>query len=180
MKTGRKLPRSFIKICIGISWNVLTCKHPFFSQFYCLYMFCFLEECAQIHKFLRCWPWKQALFMFIQWRPDPACICPGFDLFCRLCFLEQFYGVNTYMSQCKTKPTLRLGWPDDQQIFISACTSAQSAPSLLIVCAFYSLGAIQRHKLESLPYWVDVQADRPPSDPLWKYRFLYRFFLLKI
>ena len=33
--------------------------------------------------------------------------------------------------------------------------------------------------LSSGPYGFREE-DRPPSGPLWKYRFLYRFFLLKI
>ena len=51
------------------------------------------------------------------------------------------------MSQHTTKPTIRLVQP------------AQSDQSFLIAYVFYRLWAIQRDKQESLPYWVDVQAD---------------------
>ena len=74
------------------------------------------------------------------------------------------------MSQCRTKPAIRLVQPAKTQI--SLCNHGVWSVFADCMCSLQPPGYPKRDKLEPLAYWVDVQAD--PS-LCWLHRSYCRF-----
>ena len=134
---------------------------------------------GQIGEIFLIFPRKQDLIFYANWKQFAwnvkSCFLgknkKNISICCLLKFLPIMLSINCYVSQRMTKPTVRLVCPMKNQI--SLPIHAGWSDSLLIaMCLLQLPGYPKRDEQESLPYWVDVQAD---LSLCWSHRPYCRF-----